>query len=176
MADGIFGDNTKKSIIAFQEDNGLEPTGEITSGLLKQLKNESAKVPVYFGNMTPDYFNQRFLNNLNKTTSNYSISDEKIRNGYSTYDCLNYISGTTYILMYETDSNGKMSKAACIPQQFDNSCIDVMKNMVMAADEEMDDYSAYKVVAKTTEGETSNNNLLYSMDKEDWILYIEAEK
>lgn len=175
-ADGILGANTKNSIIAFQKDNGLNPTGEITSGLLKQLKNESAQAPVYFGNMTPDYFNQRFLNNLNKITGGYTVSDEKMRNGYSTYDFSNSTLGTTYILMYETDSNGKISRVACVPQQFDSSYTDVMKNMITAADEEMDDYSAYTLAAKVVEEDTWNNKLFYSMDREDGILYIETVK
>lgn len=175
-ADGILGANTKNSIIAFQKDNGLNPTGEITSGLLKQLKNESAQAPVYFGNMTPDYFNQRFLNNLNKITGGYTVSDEKMRNGYSTYDFSNSTLGTTYILMYETDSNGKISRVACVPQQFDSSYTDVMKNMITAADDEMDDYSAYTLAAKVVEEDTWNNKLFYSMDREDGILYIETVK
>ena len=36
-ADGVMGEKTKNAIIAFQTDNGLEPTGEIDEKLVKLL-------------------------------------------------------------------------------------------------------------------------------------------
>ena len=36
-ADGVMGERTKSAIVAFQKDNGLEPTGQVDEKLVETL-------------------------------------------------------------------------------------------------------------------------------------------
>lgn len=172
-ADGILGSNTQKAIVAFQKNNDLTPTGEITQELLQKLSWNSATSSSTNSKRSLEDYSNTLVQNL-KSLAIYNPIEvtDKVNNKYGLEYTLKFKGIEISLEFGESDDKEEFWIIAFNKAWDKEPFYDFAAYLVQAVSPEIDAYDAYTIVinANAADGYQKNGCHYTGVDGADLVI------